>query len=317
MTTDLNWERYRTFLAVLTEGSLSSAARALGITQPTAGRHIAALEAAFGQTLFTRSPSGLLPTEAAVALRGHAEALRSAAAAFERAAASHGAGVRGVVRLSASDVIAVEVLPPVLTQLRRDHPGLVVELVPTDRIQDVLNREADIAVRMAPPAQDALVARRVGGIEVGLFARDDYIARHGMPTTIDALAHHALIGFDTVTPFIRAATRMLPAWKRDAFALRTDSNLAQLAMIRAGYGIGFCQTGLAARDVRLVRVLPDALATVLETWVVMHEDLRTSPRCRVVFDALVDSLRAYIDGAAEPGNRSAATPDARAGDEPV
>jgi DNA-binding transcriptional LysR family regulator len=129
--------------------------RALGITQPTAGRHVAALEAAFGQTLFTRSPSGLLPTEAAVALRGHAEALRSAAAAFERAAASHGAGVRGIVRISASDVIAVEVLPPMLAQLRRDHPELVIELVSTDRIQDVLNREADIAVRMAPPAQDA------------------------------------------------------------------------------------------------------------------------------------------------------------------
>lgn len=152
MTIDLNWERYRTFLAVLTEGSLSGAARALGITQPTAGRHVAALEAAFGQTLFTRSPSGLLPTEAALALRGHAEALRSAAAAFERAAASHGAGVRGIVRISASDVIAVEVLPPMLAQLRRDHPGLVIELVPTDRIQDVLKREADIAVRMAPPA---------------------------------------------------------------------------------------------------------------------------------------------------------------------
>ena len=98
------------------------AARALGITQPTAGRHVAALEAAFGQTLFTRSPSGLLPTEAALALRGHAEALRSAAAAFERAAASHGAGVRGIVRISASDVIAVEVLPPMLAQLRRNHP---------------------------------------------------------------------------------------------------------------------------------------------------------------------------------------------------
>ena len=289
MTIDLNWERYRTFLAVLTEGSLSGAARALGITQPTAGRHVAALEAAFGQTLFTRSPSGLLPTEAALALR-------SAAAAFERAAASHGAGVRGIVRISASDVIAVEVLPPLLAQLRRDHPGLVIELVPTDRIQDVLKREADIAVRMAPPAQDALVARRVGEIEVGLYARDDYLAHHGAPATIDALAHHTLIGFDTVTPFIRSAGRGMPLWKRDAFALRTDSNLAQLAMIRAGYGIGFCQSALAKRDARLVRVLPDALGMRLDTWVVMHEDLRTSPRSRAVFDALANGLRAYADG---------------------
>ncbi|KVA25135.1 LysR family transcriptional regulator [Burkholderia cepacia] len=296
MTTDLNWERYRTFLAVLTEGSLSGAARALGITQPTAGRHVAALEAAFGQTLFTRSPSGLLPTEAALALRGHAEALHSAAAAFERAAASHGAGVRGIVRISASDVIAVEVLPAVLAQLRRNHPGLVIELVPTDRIQDVLKREADIAVRMAPPAQEALVARRIGEIDVALYARDDYLARNGAPATIDELAHHALIGFDTVTPFIRSAGRGMPMWKRDAFSLRTDSNLAQLAMIRAGYGIGFCQTGLAKRDARLVRVLPDGPAMQLETWVVMHEDLRTNPRCRAVFDALADGLRAYVNG---------------------
>ncbi|MEK8043991.1 LysR substrate-binding domain-containing protein, partial [Burkholderia contaminans] len=235
---------------------------------------------------------------AALALRGHAEALRSAAAPVQRPAASHAAGVRGIVRISASDVIAVEVLPPVLAQLRRDHPGLVIELVPTDRIQDVLKREADIAIRMAPPTQEALVARRIGEIDIGLYARDDYLARNGAPTTIDELAHHALIGFDTVTPFIRSAGRGMPLWKRDAFSLRTDSNLAQLAMIRAGYGIGFCQSGLAKRDARLVRVLPDKLAMQLETWVVMHEDLRSSPRCRAVFDALADGLRAYVNGEA-------------------
>ncbi|KWE85486.1 LysR family transcriptional regulator [Burkholderia ubonensis] len=305
MTSDLNWELIRTFLAVLTEGSLSGAARALCITQPTAGRHVAALEAAFGQTLFTRSPSGLLPTEAALALRGHAETLRSAAAAFERAAASHGSGISGVVRISASDVIGVEVLPPMLTQLRRDHPGLVVELAPTDRIQDVLNREADIAVRMAPPAQDALVARRIGNIELGMYARDDYLAEHGAPATLAELAHHALIGFDAMTPFLRAAAHALPVWNRDAFALRTDSNLAQLALIRAGYGIGICQTALAKRDARLVRVLPDQVALPLETWVVMHEDLRASPRCRATFDALVRGLLAYVgdDTECHPGYR--------------
>ena len=296
MTYDLNWEHYRTFLAVLDEGSLSGAARALGATQPTVGRHVASLEAAFGQALFTRSPSGLLPTEAALALRGHAEALRSAAAAFERAAASHGSGVSGVVRISASDVIGVEVLPPILTRLRRDHPELVVELVPTDRIQDVLKREADIAVRMAPPAQDALVARRIGNIELGMVARDDYIAEHGAPATLAELARHVLIGFDTVTPFLRAASRALPAWNRDAFAQRTDSNLAQLALIRAGYGIGICQAALAKRDARLVRVLPEEIALPLETWIVMHEDLRNSPRCRAAFDALVRGLCAYVEG---------------------
>ena len=308
MTENLSWELYRTFLAVLTEGSLSGAARALGITQPTAGRHVAALEAAFGQTLFTRSQSGLLPTEAALELRGYAVALRSTAAALERAAASHGPGVRGVVRVSASDVIGVEVLPPVIGDLRRTHPELVVELVTSNRLQDLLQREVDIAVRMTQPSQDALVARRIGDIELGLYARADYVAHHGAPQTLPELARHALIGFDQMTPFIREAGKALPAWRREAFALRTDSDLAQLALLRAGCGIGFCQTAIARRD-GLVRILPKAISLKLPTWVVMHEDLRGSVRCTATFDALARGLHAYIADAraapAVPPRRSA------------
>jgi DNA-binding transcriptional LysR family regulator len=300
MASDLSWELYRTFLAVLTEGSLSGAARSLGITQPTVGRHVAALEAAFGQTLFTRSQAGLLATEAALALRGYAESLSNIAAALERAAVSHGEEVRGVVRVSASDVVGVEVLPPVIAELRRSYPELVVELVPTNRLQDVLQREVDIAVRMASPAQDALVARKAGDIELGLYARADYLERHGTPATLPALGEHALIGFDRMTPFVREASKAFPLWRRERFAVRTDSDLAQLALIRAGCGIGFCQTGIAARDA-LVRVLPDTAALALPTWVVMHEDLRSSPRCTATFDALVRGLQAYIAGAQASG----------------
>lgn len=296
MTTNLSWDLYRTFLAVLTEGSLSGAARALGITQPTAGRHIAALEAALGQTLFTRSQTGLLATDAAQSLRAHAQAMQHTALAFERAAASHGDGVSGVVRISASEVVGVEVLPPILTALRRAHPDLTIELVPTNRIQDLLHREVDIAVRMAPPQQDALIARRVGSIDVGLHARDDYLARYGAPTSLADLAHHTVIGFDQLTPFLREATRGVPMWSRDAFAFRADSDLAQLAMIRAGYGIGGCQVPLARRDTRLVRILPSAFRFRLQTWVTMHEDLRSSPRCKVTFDALVAGLTTYMAG---------------------
>jgi DNA-binding transcriptional LysR family regulator len=296
MASNLNWELYRTFLAVLTEGSLSGAARALGITQPTAGRHIEALEAAFGQPLFTRSQTGLLPTEAASALRGYAEAMRSTAAALERAAAGHGAAMSGVVRISASEVISVEVLPPVIAQLRRAHPGLVVELVATNRMQDLLQREVDIAVRMTQPKQEMLIARRVGSVEAGLFARDDYLAAHGTPSTLDDLAAHALIGYDEATPYLRAAAKHFPAWRRDAFAIRTSSDVAQLAMIRAGCGIGACQAGVARRDPRLVRVLAKACTFQLDTWITMHEDLRGNPRCRAVFDALGQGLSGYIEG---------------------
>lgn len=301
MAANLNWELYRTFLAVLDEGSLSGAARALGITQPTAGRHVEALEAAFGQPLFTRSQTGLLPTEAAMALRGYAESMRSTAAALERAAAGHGAGMNGTVRISASEVIGVEVLPPLIARLRRAHPGLVVELVATNRVQDLLQREVDIAVRMTRPQQEMLIARRIGDIEGGLHARDDYLAEHGTPATIEELAGHTLIGFDEATPFLRAATKQFPVWRREAFAIRASSDLAQLAMIRAGCGIGACQAGVARRDARLVRVLAQACTLRLETWVTMHEDLRGNPRCKAVFDALVLGLEEYVAGVSSGG----------------
>lgn len=295
----IEWTLYRSLLGVLREGSLSGAARALGIAQPTVGRHVVALEAALGVALFTRSQTGLLPTDAALALLPHARAMESTAAALERTAASYGDGsgagenVRGVVRVTASEVIGIEVLPPVLAALRARHPALVVELLLSNSVQDLLQREADIAVRMTRPSQDQLVARRVGVIELGLFASADYLARCGTPATLDALAEHTLVGYDSVTPRVRAALKHWPQWGRDGLALRTDSDVAQLALIRAGAGIGICQAPLARRSPALVRVLPTAFTMPLETWVTMHEDLRDSPRCRVTFDALVDALTAH------------------------
>jgi DNA-binding transcriptional LysR family regulator len=294
MTTNIGWELYRSFLSVLKEGSLSGAARVLGITQPTVGRHIAALEQALGVALFTRSQLGLTPTETALGLRTYAETMESTAASLERAATASGEGVSGVVRVAASEVVGVEVLPPIIERLRRRHPELKVELVLSNRVQDLLRREADIAVRMMRPEQEQLVARRVGNIEVGLFARKDYLARQGMPRRLSELAGHSLIGFDQPSAFIRKASRSFQGFNREAFSIRTDSDLAQLALIRSGAGIGGCQAPLAERDDRLTRVLPTEFSLQLETWVTMHEDLRTSPRCRVTFDVLIDGLARYI-----------------------
>lgn len=302
------WELYRSFLAVLQEGSLSAAARSLGLAQPTLGRHVEALEAALGLALFTRSQLGYAPTEAALALQPAAEALAAAAAALRRVASgqggadgrSDGQSVRGTVRISASEVVGVEVLPPILAALREQHPALVIELSLSNRLEDLLRREADIAVRMQRPQQDVLVARRIGAIVVGLHARDDYLAGHGTPRTLDELAGHALIGFDRETAFIRSLRRELGGLKRDSFALRADSDLAQLAAIRAGFGIGFCQVGLARRDPRLKRVLARRFSVPLDTWLAMHQDLRDSPRCRVAFDALAAGLQAYVGGAEPP-----------------
>jgi DNA-binding transcriptional LysR family regulator len=292
-----DWERQRAFLAVLRTGSLSGAARALNLAQPTVRRRIEELEAGLSTALFTRSPSGLLPTERALALREHAEAMAMAADAFVRSASAGAQEVAGTVRITASDVIAVEVLPAILAPFCARHPGLVIELSPTNRTEDVLRREADVAVRMTPPQQDALIARRVGAVPLGLHAHRDYLAARGTPANIEEARGHALIGVDRETSVLRALQDQGLAIRREDFSFRSDNDLAQLAAIRAGLGIGFCQVPLAARDPALVRVLPDAVTFDLETWVVAHEDQRGVARIRAVFDALVAGLSAYIGGA--------------------
>ena len=290
MNSEPDWSLYRTFLTVLEEGSLSAAARRLDLTQPTIARQIDTLEAAIGTVLFVRSQRGLSPTEVALDLKPYAETLASTAAALVRKASGAMGNVRGTVRISASEVIGVEHLPPILTRLRRRYPELVVELVVSNAADDLLQRGADIAVRNFEPTQDALVARRLPPIALGLHARRDYLERRGTPQSLADLARHDLIGFDRETPAIRAIVQHYPAFGRDAYALRADSDLARLAAIRAGYGIGICQAPPPGRDVDLVRVLNRQIDIPLAMWVVMHEDLRTTARCRVVFDALVEDL---------------------------
>lgn len=295
--TEPNWEWYRSFVAVLETGSLSAAGRALGMTQPTVGRHVDSLEAALQLKLFTRSFDGFAPTDAALELKPYAANLAATAAALRRVATSQGDGVRGTVRLTASEIVSNEVLPSILADLRDAHPALVIELVPSNKVENLLRRDADIAVRMVAPAQDALVARKVASIEVGLHAHRRYLDKHGTPRTLDDLSGHALIGWDTETAYIRRFQERFPQITRESFALRTDSDVAQLAAIRAGLGVGFCQARLAARDPGMVRLFKSAISLNLETWVAMHADLRDSPRCAVTFAALADGLAAYARGA--------------------
>ncbi|MGL4288059.1 MAG: LysR family transcriptional regulator [Phreatobacter sp.] len=291
---DPGWDLYRSFLAVLDEGSLSAAARTLGLAQPTIGRHVDALEQALGLELFTRSQHGLSPTDAALELRPYAQSLASTTAALVRAASGEREAVHGVVRIAASEVVGVEVLPPILTGLRERYPALVIELTLSSSAEDLIRREADVAVRMFKPSQEALVARHIGGIEVRLHAHRRYLDRMGTPVSVGDVAGHSMIGFDRETAAIRSMSRRVAGFDRAKFALRADSDLAQLAMIRAGYGIGACQVGVARRDPALVPVVPEAFQLTLDTWVAMHEDLRSSRRCRVVFDALVTGLSDYI-----------------------
>jgi len=291
-----SWDELRTFVEVARDGSLSGAARRLGLTQPTVGRHIDALEAALGLTLFTRSPRGLTPTSAALALGPHVEAMATAAAALGRAASGEAAADRGVVRVTASEVIGCEVLPPILAAFHVEHPGIAIELALTNRNEDLARRDADIAVRMVRPTQSGLVARKIGASRIGLYAHRDYLARFGEPRSFADLASHCVIRFDRDNRSFRGAGDFAQRLTREDFGFRCDNDLAQLAALRAGFGIGGCQANIARRTPELVAVLPNAIQYALEVWLVMHENLKTTRRVRLLFDHFAAGLTDYVKG---------------------
>jgi len=291
-----SWDELRTFVEVARDGSLSGAARRLGLTQPTVGRHIDALEAALGLTLFTRSPRGLTPTPAALALGPHAEAMAAAAAALGRAASGEATADRGAVRVTASDVIGCEVLPPILAAFHAAHAGIAIELALTNRTEDLARHDADIAVRMVRPTQRGLAARRIGTSRIRLYAHRDYLARFGEPRSLADLRRHCVIGFDRDNRTFRGAGDFGKSTRREDFGFRCDNDLAQLAALRAGVGIGGCQDNIARRSADLVPVLPNVVQFAMEVWLVMHEDLKATRRVRLLFDHLAAGLTSYVKG---------------------
>jgi DNA-binding transcriptional LysR family regulator len=299
-----SWDELRTFVEVAHDGSLSGAARRLGLTQPTVGRHIDSLEAALGLTLFTRSPRGLSPTPAALALTPHVDAMAASAAALARTASGEAASDRGTVRVTASEVMGCEVLPPMLATFRAAHPDIAVELALTNRTEDLGRRDADIAVRMVRPTQRGLTARRIGTSRIGLYARSDYLDRFGEPRSLADLRSHCFIGFDRDDRTFRAAGEIGQKLTREDFGFRCDNDLAQLAALRAGMGIGGCQDNIARRTPELKAVLPNVLQYVLDVWLVMHEDLKATRRVRLLFDHLAEGLTDYVKG--RQGGRSQA-----------
>jgi DNA-binding transcriptional LysR family regulator len=271
----LSWDELRTFVEVARDGSLSGAARRLGLSQPTVGRHIDA---------------------PARALAPHVEAMAAAAAALTRTASGEAAADRGVVRVTASEVIGCEVLPPILAGFHAEHPGIAIELALTNRNEDLARRDADIAVRMVRPTQSGLVARRIGAARIGVYAHRDYLARFGEPRSLADLASHCVIGFDRDNRSFRSAGDFAGGLTREDFGFRCDSDLVQLAALRAGVGVGGCQENIARRTSELVAVLPNAIQYALEVWLVMHESLKTTRRVRLLFDHLTAGLTDYVKG---------------------
>lgn len=299
-----DWHLFRAFLAVAREGSLSSAARVLGTTQPTMGRQIASLEASLGAKLFTRSLDGLTPTETGMGLISSAEVMAAAVETAQRLVSGETEEARGTVRITASDVIGTEVLPAMLADFRALSPRISLELSLSNRNEDLLRGDADIAVRMVRPTQGALVAKRIGRIDIGLFGHRRYLKGRTMPRQLAELRQHALIGYDRDQAYARVLEKIGLSLTRDLFAFRSDSDLAQLSALRAGFGIGVCQLGVAGRDRNLVPVLHSALIIPMECWLVMHRDLKNSQRIRLLFDHLSEHLSAYAQNSCFQGGQS-------------
>ena len=297
MSNEPAWDLYQSLHAVLGAGSLSAAARARGLTQPTLGRHIESLEHSLGAPLFLRGSRGLTPTDLAESLRPHLEEMSAAAAAALRDASGASDGEKGVVRVAVSEAMGVEVLPGILAGFRNLHPDIVIEMVLSDRTEDLTRRDADIAVRMMRPTQGSLVARKLGAIKLGFYASEAYVARHGKPAGFDDLeVGHTLVGYDRERLNLESLRHLNFGNReitRDTFGVRSDNNLAQMASVRAGLGIGVVQHTLARRW-GLVPIMANVFHFELEVWVAMHENLKGSRRMRLMFDHLADGLLRFL-----------------------
>ncbi|MCF1744997.1 LysR family transcriptional regulator [Paradevosia shaoguanensis] len=291
---DPDWSLWRSFAAVVETGSLSAAARELGLSQPTLGRHVEALEQSLGVVLFERTLTGFKPTETALRLyepvRGAQRALAEAALMAEGAQP----GLNGTVRITASEVVSHFVLPQLLVPIRAQFPDIAIEIVPTDSAENLLLREADIAIRMFRPTQLELVTRKLGELPIVCCAHESYLARRGTPQTTEELYGHDLIGLDRSDLLIRAASGMGFALTRDDFRLRTDDQPLAWQLTRAGLGIAFAQQGLVETTPGMRALLPQLQIPALEVWLTTHRELFTSRRIRAIYDALGAALSAYV-----------------------
>jgi DNA-binding transcriptional LysR family regulator len=290
----LDWSLWRSFAAVVADGSLSAAARKLGLSQPTLGRHVEALEQALGVSLFERTLGGLKPTETALRLyEPVAEAQRALAEAAIMAEGAHG-DLSGTVRLTASTVVSNYVLPALLVPIRKEFPAIALEIAPSDSAENLLMREADIAIRMFRPTQLDLVTRKLGVLPIRCCAHESYLKRRGTPQELADLYEHDLIGLDRSDLIIQGARLNGFTLTRDNFMLRSDMQTHLWELVKAGLGISFAQVSLIEQAPGMRAILPQLQVPPLEVWLTTHRELFTSRRIRVIYDRLAEGLGSYL-----------------------
>lgn len=291
----LDWSLVQAFLAVAEQGSLSAAARVLGASQPTLGRQIKAMEDQLGVELFHRHEKGFSLTETGTSLLASAQAMRASIHEIELHAAGKGEALEGPVRITASVMVSVYLLPPVIATLRMREPSIAIELCPTDASSNLYFREADIAVRMYRPSQLDLVTQYLGDLTLSIFAAKRYVERRGIPKSAADLLSHDVVGFDRDSQIIEGFRQSGYTVTRDWFKVRVDHQVAYFALVRAGCGIGFGQTVIGRRDPDLVEIPLDLTLPRLPVWLTAHEAIRQTPRVQRVWDLLVTELRELCD----------------------
>jgi DNA-binding transcriptional LysR family regulator len=286
-----DWNLLRSFIAIYETGTLTEAAARLKTTQPSMGRHLRVLEDSLNEPLFIRLPGRLKPTDRAdilfEALIGMRHAVRDAESNFSSTSAS----VTGVVRLAVSEAYGYHVIPAILVPLLEKNIDLEIELSVSNQTDNLLRRDADIAVRFFRPQQESLIAVKVGETELGLYAHEDYLARHGVPTDVELEASGVLAGNDR-EPLQLNGVVQGPAPKAPVkFRFRTDFVLAREAAILSGSAISMMFVDIAKERPQLKRVLAKRISLKQEVWLCAHEELRRSARMRYVWEHLESALR--------------------------
>lgn len=289
-TPEFNWALIRSFVAVLDAGSLMAAARKLGAQQPTLSRHMAELEEQLGVPLFERTGRGVTPTAAALALADAARRMHDGAGELARALASTRDAASGVVRITSSQVAATWLLPRLIARLHDEEPGIQIELVASNQLTNLLRREADIAVRMVRPEQGSLIARKLGEVAIVAAAHERYLARTSLPRRPDDLLRHTLIGYDRDPTIVRGFAALGLPLPREAFALRTDDQVAYGQLVAGGAGVGFVARYTLAHWPGVVPLLPQLRIPPLPCWLAVHREIRGNRLVRRVYDFLAEAI---------------------------
>ena len=300
-----DWNQVRAFLATAEEGSFSAAARALKTTQPTIGRQISALEEDLGVTLVERSVRGLNLTQSGGDLLDHVRAMGEAAALISMTADGQSQEVKGKVTVTATDLLSAAMLPAILAPLRKSASGISVRIVCSSDIQNLMQREADIAIRHVRPEQPELIARFVGDFGANLFGATDYLDKAGRPRSLREIADHAFVGNADPERLMAPLQNMGIPVQEENFVMSTESGVVAWELTKSGFGISMQPEVLGEAEPGVERVFPGLPSPQFPIWLVTHRELQTSRRIRVVFDQLAQGLRETLE---KVGDKSATGP---------